>query len=521
MHVNINIISIIPEIIIVVFSLLILMLSAFVGKKFDKFVALLSALAVFLSLISVFLFNFYNQASAFNNSFLTDNFANFFRIFTLIAALIFIGISHNYIKESVYIKRHLGEFYFLILTIIVGTMLMSSSGDLIMLFISLELVSIPSYILAGYEKMNSKSNEAALKYFILGVLATAILAYGFSIIYGATGEVNLKEIARVVTNKSLLSSTSIVSDINNLNNLNGIANDSANINNFINVKFGGNFVLIIGIIMSLVGFGFKVGAAPFHWWAPDTYEGSPTIITTLITTIVKIAAFSGLIRFLFVGFGSFGKSLWIVLFIILLSLLSVILGNLIALPQKNFKRLMAYSSIAHAGYIMIGFAVATIEVQFAIFIYLMAYISMNLGAFAVAMLVEGARKSEEISAFAGIGQTNPFISICMVIFLISMVGLPPFAGFLGKLFVFKAGVENNLTWLVIIGVLTSVISLWYYVKIIRHMFFVKYEGDESAAKIIAPKLTLILIALLALFTIAMVVVPAVFISISKSAVVFF
>ena len=170
---------------------------------------------------------------------------------------------------------------------------------------------------------------------------------------------------------------------------------------------------------------------------------------------------------------------------------------------------------------LIGFAAATIDAQWAVFVYLMAYIAMNLGAFAVAMLVERTRKSEAISAFAGIGYTNPFVSICMIIFMISMVGIPPFAGFIGKLFVFKAGVESNLTWLVIMGVLTSVVSLCYYVNIIRQMYFIKYEGDDAAAKIRTPKLYIFIIAVLALFTIAMVVVPSVFIMISRNAVTLF
>ena len=485
---GIDIIAIIPEIIVVGFGLLVLMLSVFTGKKFDKAVAPLSAAGLVTALGAIFIFNFYNPSAVFSNSFVVDNFSNFFRIFTLMATLIIIGLSHGYVRESVYIKRNLGEFYFLIMMVATGTMLMSASNDLIMLFISLELVSIPTYILAGYEKMNEKSNEAALKYFILGVLASAIMVYGFSMVYGATGEINLSEIARITINQSLLED---------------------------------NYILIVGVIMSLVGFGFKIGAVPFHWWAPDTYEGSPTIVTTIITTIAKLAAFAGLTRFLYIGISGFGNSLWIVLFIIALSLLSMLLGNFMALPQKNFKRLMAYSSIAHGGYMLIGFAAATIDAQWAVFIYLMAYITMNLGAFAVAMLVERTRKSENLTGFAGIGRTNPFIGICMIIFMISMVGLPPFAGFLGKLFVFKSGVESNLTWLVIFGVLTSVVSLWYYVNVIRHMYFIKYEGDESLAKLRTPKLYLAIIALLAIFTIFMVVLPSIFVMISQDAATLF
>ncbi len=483
---SIDIFSIIPEIIVVCTGFIVLMLSVFVGRSFDKAVAPISAAGLIASGAAVILYNWNNLNPAFNYSFIVDNFSIFFRLFTLVTALLVIGLSHNYVKDSMTIKRNLGEFYFLILMVTTGTMLMSAAGDLIMLFIALELVSIPTYILAGYEKMNEKSNEASLKYFILGVLASAILVYGFSLIYGTTGKIILTEISAVITGGQML---------------------------------GSNYLLITGIIMAFIGFGFKIAAAPFHFWAPDTYEGSPTIITVLITTIAKLAAFAGLIRFLYAGISDFKYSLWIILFIIVLSILSMVIGNLLALPQKSFKRLMAYSSIAHGGYLLVGLAAATISAQWAILIYLMAYILMNMGAFAVAMLVEKSRKSEEISAFAGIGHSNPFIAICMIVFLISMVGLPPFAGFIGKLLIFKAGIESNLTWLVVVAVLTSVISLYYYANIIKQMYFVKYEGDKANTKIATPKLYIAIIAFCAVVTLLMVVIPSVFVSAAQNSVV--
>jgi len=482
----IDIMAIIPEIVLVCSGFLILMLSVFIGKGFDRAAAPVSAAGLIASAAAVFLFNNDSPDTFFNMSFIIDGYSIFFRLFIIMTAIIIIGLSPYYINGNMVIKRNTGEFYFLILMVTTGTMLMSAAGDLIMLFISLELVSMPAYILAGYAKTNKKSNEASLKYFILGVLASAIMVYGFSLIYGATGEIILTEISRAITSGSMLE---------------------------------GNYLLLIGIIMVLVGFGFKIATAPFHFWAPDTYEGSPTIITALITTIVKLAAFAGLIRFLYMGISGFKNSLWIILFIVVLSFLSMILGNLMSLPQKNFKRLMAYSSIAHGGYMMVAFAAATTEAQWAVFIYLMAYILMNLGVFAVAMLVERSKDSEEIAAFAGIGHSNPFISICMIIFLISMAGLPPFAGFLGKLFVFKAGIESGFTWLVIIAVLTSVISLYYYANIIRQMYFVKYKGKQGGLRIKTPAVYLIIIGFCAAATILMVVVPSIFVNISEGAVV--
>jgi NADH-quinone oxidoreductase subunit N len=483
---SVDILSIMPEIIIAIFSFLILMAGVFIGKNFEKAAAPIAILGLLASLGAVLWLNIGRIGLFYNYTYSIEGFSIFFKIFAIITSIIIISLSPYYISKTENIKKHISEFYFLVLIITIGTMLISTANDLIMLFISIELVSMPTYILAGFEKNNPKSTEASLKYFLLGALASAIMVYGFSIVFGITKEINLFNISKAF-----------------------------------NETFGviQNPLFITGIIMSLIGFAFKIGAVPFHFWAPDTYEGSPTIVTMIITTIVKIAAFAGLLRLLYVGFGNYAISKWVIFTIAAFSLLSMILGNLSALPQKNFKRLMAYSSISHGGFILIGFAAATLNAQWAILIYIMAYVIMNLGAFAIAMIVEKVTDSEEINAFAGLGQLNPYLAITMTIFLASMVGIPPFAGFIGKLFVFQAGVNASLTWLVIIGVLTSVISLYYYMNIVRQMFFAKHLdslSSNSFSKI--PVSYIVIIAICAVLTLLMVILPSIFILISKSAI---
>jgi len=482
---NIDIFSLMPEIVLAGFAFLILMAGVFIGKNFEKAAAPMAALGLIAAIGAVLWFNVGRQGLFYNFSYSIEGFSIFFKIFSLLTSIIIVGLSPYFINKSERIKNHVSEFYFLVLIITTGAMLISSANDLIMLFISIELVSMPSYILAGFEKDNPKSSEASLKYFLLGVLASAVMVYGFSIIFGITKEINLFAISRAF-------------------------NETHSI-----IK---NPLLITGIAMSLVGFTFKIAAVPFHFWAPDTYEGSPTLVTLIITSIVKIAAFAGLIRLLYVGFGNYAASKWLVITIAALSFLSMVLGNISALPQKNFKRLMAYSSISHGGYVLIGFAAASSSAQWSILIYIMAYIIMNLGAFAVAMVVEKTSGSEDISAFAGLGKTNPYLAITMTIFLVSMVGIPPFAGFIGKLFVFQAGVNSNLVWLVIIGVLTSVISLYYYVNIVRQMFLVKASHDSDInAETKIPLTYIIIITVCAALTLLMVILPSIFIAISQNA----
>ena len=484
---NIDIFSLLPEIIAAFFAFLILMAGVFIGKKFEKAAAPIAALGLLASAGSVLWFNVGRLGLFFNFSYSIEGFSIFFKILTLAVAITIVLLSPYQINKTERIKNHVCEYYFLVMLIAIGTMLVSTANDLIMLFISIELVSMPSYILAGFEKNSKKSVEASLKYFLLGVLASAIMVYGFSLVFGVTKEINLFAISEV------------------FNRSNGIM---------------GNPLLITGIVMSLAGFAFKIAAVPFHFWAPDTYEGSPTIVTLIITSIVKIAAFAGLLRFLYIGLGNFGASRWIVLTLAGFSVLSMLLGNISALPQKNFKRLMAYSSISHGGYILIGFTSAGLDAQWPILIYVMAYILMNIGAFAIAMIVENETGSGEISAFAGLGHLKPFLAITMTIFLVSMVGLPPFAGFIGKLFVFQTGINSHYIWLVVVGVLTSVVSLYYYMSIVRQMFFAKTQEStaKTAITVKTPVVYVIVIAICAVLTLLIVVAPSLFIAVSKNAV---
>ena len=477
----------IPEIIVAFFAFIVLMAGVFLGKGFEKAAAPIAALGLFAAAGAVLWFNMGRTGLFFNFTYSIEGFSVFFKLFSLIVSIMIILLSPYQIRKTERIKNHVSEFYFLVMLITAGSMLISTANDLIMLFISIELVSMPSYILAGFEKSSKKSVEASLKYFLLGVLASAIMVYGFSLVFGVTKEINLLAISKVF-------------------------NESNNIMS--------NPLLITGIMMSLAGFAFKVAAVPFHFWAPDTYEGSPTIVTLTITSIVKIAAFAGLIRFLYIGLGNFASSKWIVLTLASFSVLSMLLGNISALPQTNFKRLMAYSSISHGGYILIGFTAASSDAQWAILIYIMAYILMNIGAFAIAMIIESETGSGEVTSFAGLGHLKPYLAITMTIFLVSMVGLPPFAGFIGKLFVFQAGINSHYIWLVVIGVLTSVVSLYYYMSIVKQMFFAKTDNltakIASSAKI--PIAYLIIIAFCAFLTLLMVIVPSIFIAISKSAI---
>jgi NADH-quinone oxidoreductase subunit N len=383
-----------------------------------------------------------------------DAFALYFKYIILLTSF-FIVLMSFFSDELLRENRKLGEYYSLIAGMTFGMFLLSGANNLIMVYLAIETMSISSYVLAGYTKEIHRASEASLKYVIFGAVSSGIMIYGISIIFGLTGSLNLFEINNYIAT----------------NDVNGLA-------------------LFIASFMIIAGIGYKISAVPFHFWTPDVYEGSPITITAYLSVASKAAGFAILIRFIKGAFFDMDvinqEGVWYLIsdidwrFVIaVLSILTMTLGNLVALWQTNMKRLLAYSSIAHAGYMLMGVAVMTDAGVSAVLVYFCMYLFMNLGAFFVVELLANKIGSEDIDDYKGIGYRAPVLGVSMVIFLISLTGLPPFAGFIGKLYVFTAVIESDFIWLAVIGALNSVVSLYYYVKVLRNMFLRGLEENEN------------------------------------------
>lgn len=374
-----------------------------------------------------------------------DNLALFFKLFTVLVLAIIILSAGEYISEHTPFR---GEFYALMLLAGLSIMLASAATNLVMIYLSIEFLSITSYILTGYLRNDARSTEGAIKYFIYGAAASAVMLYGFSLLYGATGATGLVEIATA------------------------LSGGSATLRSLI----------FPALVMVLAGLGFKIALVPFHQWSPDAYEGAPTPVTAFLSVGPKAAGFAVLIRFLIVALPAFQVNWSAVLAGV--AILTMSLGNLIALWQTNVKRLLAYSSIAQAGYMLIGLAaVAPLADSWTtglngLLLYLFAYLFTNLGAFAVVIAVEDRTGSVNLPDFSGLGRRSPFLAVAMFVFLLSLIGIPPTGGFMGKLFVFGAAVQRQMIVLAVIGVLNSVISVYYYFKIMRPMLFGQADGAE-------------------------------------------
>jgi NADH-quinone oxidoreductase subunit N len=379
---------------------------------------------------------------SFNGQVAVDNYALFFKVLILgIAGLVILATTDYAAKLS----RFRGEYYALILTSAIGLMVMAAGTDLITIYVGLELASISLYALAGFLK-EPKSSEAALKYLLLGATASAVLLYGMALVFGLTGHTNLAQIAAVIQGLSL-------------------------------DRLAANPVLLLGVVLIAAGFGFKIAAAPFHMWVPDVYEGAPTPITAYLSVASKAAGFAVILRVFYTAF-RLPDSLslqWGALFAALAAV-SMTLGNLAAIPQSNIKRMLGYSSIAQAGYIMVGLAAAGAASADAIgrssvLFFLAGYAMTNLGAFIAIIAISGKVNSDLIQDFSGMGRRSPVIAAALTLCLISLIGMPPAVGFMGKFYVFSGAVQNGLLWLVVVAVVNSVISAYYYLRVVKVMWF--------------------------------------------------
>lgn len=393
-----------------------------------------------------------------------DPFAQFFKYLILLASFIVVLMSFfsNEINNE---KRKVGEYYSLIAGMTFGMFLLVGASNLIMIYLGIEILSITSYVLAGFTKEIKRASEASLKYVIYGSVSSGIMIYGVSIIFGLTGTLNLFDLARIISTGNI--------DV---------------------------IPMVVAGLMILSGFGYKISAVPFHFWTPDVYEGAPVTITAFLSVASKAAGFGALVRFVVVVLAH-NKNIDWQMVIAVLSVLTMTLGNLVALWQSNAKRLLAYSSIAHAGYMLMALVVMDKIGISSILIYMFMYLFMNLGAFAVIMLIANKTGSEDIDSYNGLGSRMPLLSICMVVFLISLTGLPPTAGFVGKLYVFTALLNSGTQWLwlALIGIINSVISLFYYAKIFRNMYL--RSNDDNGEVVSHSPLALTLVVLLAIPTI--------------------
>ncbi|MBT3179669.1 MAG: NADH-quinone oxidoreductase subunit N [Candidatus Marinimicrobia bacterium] len=387
----------------------------------------------------------------FTNAIVLDPFASFFKLIIILATIFVSIVSLQSGELNDYRK---GEYFTLLGIIVFGLFLMVSTVDLIMVYLSIEIVSIMSFILAGYLKQNTRSNEAGLKYVVYGAFSSGIMLFGLSYVYGLTGSTNYFEIQHAISN----------------------------------LDSGANTALLMAMIMLLVGFGYKISAVPFHFWTPDVYEGAPTTITAFLSVAPKAGAFAMIIRFfnqVFADGGAMGglneTSIATLPWATILSLLAIItmtLGNVVAVQQNNIKRMLAYSSIAHAGYMLLAMPVMSGDSIYAIMIYLVMYLFMNLGAFFVVITVKNTTGGETFDDYKGLGWKMPIVGVVMTLFMVSLTGLPPTAGFIGKFYIFASLIKggSQFYWLVFIGGINSVVSLYYYMRVIKVMFL---DGERS------------------------------------------
>lgn len=433
------------------------------GSRLSKYVILAVTLSGIAGAAFATLQLWNSNATAFSGMVVCDNYALTFNLIFFSGAILSVLLAYNAYEESYLLYP---EFSSVTLFATVGMSLMASSTNLLIIFLGLETLSISLYVLAGIKRTESRSLEAAFKYFLLGAFASAFLLYGIALLYGASGSLELKQVAAVVTSSG-----------------------------------AGNVLLLFGGVLIFIGLGFKASLFPFHMWAPDVYQGAPTPISAFMSTGSKAAGFAAMLRVLFILSPSAGAVADLTMVFSLLAVLTMFFGNITAIRQKNVKRMLAYSSIAHAGYILVGLVAWNETGASSIMFYLMSYTFMNVGAFGVvSYLGSNAGEFQAISDLKGLGYRRPFAAFVMSVFMFSLAGLPPTAGFVGKFYLFSAAVKSGHIPLVVLGVINSMISLYYYLGVVVAMYMRESEEPHDYAKktpVVALSLALSMIAVLA------------------------
>jgi NADH-quinone oxidoreductase subunit N len=474
----INMAVIAPEVILSLFAMALLLINVFVKGENKGYLGYLSIFGIAITLFTL-VSGWGCPAESFSGSIVQDNFAIFFKAIFLISAAMSVLITDRYLERE---GCNQGEIYPLILFATVGMMLMAAGTDLMTIFLGLEVLSVSLYILAGFNRESLKSNEAGLKYFLLGAFSTGFLLYGMALTYGATGTTKVAKIAAVISQNGIGSS---------------------------------NLMLLAGMLLMATGFAFKIAAAPFHMWTPDVYEGAPTPMTAFMSVGPKAAGFAAFLRVFLVALPAL-KAEWTWL-VWVLAVLTMTVGNITALYQQNIKRMLAYSSIAHAGYVLVGFTAGNAVGTAGIMFYMLSYAFMNIGAFAVIILV--GKKGEEnnnVADYAGLGYKHPLLGIVMSIFLFSLAGIPPAAGFIGKFYLFSGAIQAGYIWLAIIGVLNSAASVYYYLRVMVFMYF-KDPTEEFSWVKLTPAFVICLVIAVAGVLIPGVL-PGVFLELAQKAV---
>ena len=451
----------IPELSLAACAIAVILLDLFIQRKGLLVIVSLAGLAVAAG-FTIAMWGCSPQA-IFNNMLAVDSFALFFKVLFLGIAALLILASTDYVSKF---ARFQGEFYALVLLSALGMMLMSATTELISIYIALELTSISLYVLVGFLK-DAKSTEASLKYLLLGAIASAVLLYGMALVFGVTGKTQLGEIAQVIQAMSL----STVLD---------------------------NPALILGIVFLIGGFGFKIAAVPFHMWVPDVYEGAPTPITAYLSVGSKAAGFAIILRVFYSAFAVpelTNIMNWGLIFAVLAAI-GMTLGNVTALPQTNIKRMLGYSSIAQAGYIMVGLATmgaspaADVLGRSGVLFFLAGYAVANLGAFTAIIAISNKLDSDLIQDYSGMIKRAPVLALALSLCLISLIGMPPAAGFMAKFYIFSGAVQHGLLWLIIIAVINSVISAYYYLRVVKVMWFGEPASEEKVPSSAALRLAL-------------------------------